>query len=66
MLRDRLKGTLEISQGSYVNSILQRHGFVDSRSVSTPVTEKPLDLKVGTLRDASNEKLYQEFVGSLM
>ena len=44
--RDRLKGTLDISQRKYVNAILQRYGFVDSRSVSTPGTGKPLDLKV--------------------
>ena len=31
--RDRLKGTLDMNQGNYVNAILQRHGFVDSRSV---------------------------------
>ena len=34
--RDRLKGTLGINQGNYVKAILQRFGFVDSRSVSTP------------------------------
>ena len=26
--RDRLKGTLDINQGNYVNAILQRYGFV--------------------------------------
>ena len=31
--RDRLKGTLDINQGNYVKAILQRFGFVDSRSV---------------------------------
>ena len=36
--RDRLKGTLDINQGNYVKAILQRYGFVDSRSVSTPGT----------------------------
>ena len=33
--RDLLKGTLDINQGNYVKAILQRYGFVDSRSVST-------------------------------
>ena len=42
--RDRLKGTLDINEGSYVNAILQRYGFVDSRSVNTPATGKSLDL----------------------
>ena len=42
--RDRLKGTLNLNQGNYVDAILQRYGFVDSRSVSTPGTGKPLDL----------------------
>ena len=42
--RDRLKGTLDINQGHYVKEILQRYGFVDSRSGSTPGTGKPLDL----------------------
>ena len=44
--RDRLKGTLDINQGNHVKAILQRHEFVDSRSVSTPGTGKPLDLKL--------------------
>ena len=52
--RVRLKGTLNINQENYVNEILQRYGFVDSRSVSTPGTGKPLDLKLGTLLDDSN------------
>ena len=64
--RDRVKGTLDINQGNYVNAILQRYGFVDSRSVSTPGTGKPLDLKLGTLLDDSNKQLYQEIVGSLI
>ena len=38
---DRLKVTLDINQGNYVKAILQRSGFVDSRSVSTPGTGKP-------------------------
>ena len=42
--RDRLKGTLGINQGNYVKAILQRFGFVDSRSVSTPGTGNPLNL----------------------
>ena len=49
--RDRLKGTLHINRGNYVKAILQRFGFVDSRSVSTPGTGKPLDLKLGPLLD---------------
>ena len=44
--RDRLKGTLDIDQGNYVKAILQRYGFVDSRSASTPGTGKPLDLQL--------------------
>ena len=57
--RDRLKGTLE---GNYVNTILQRYGFVDSKSVRPPGTGKPLDLKLGTLLDDSNKQVYQEIV----
>ncbi|CAN0525830.1 unnamed protein product [Laminaria digitata] len=57
--RDRLKGTLDINQGNYVNAILQRYDFVDRRSVSTPGTGKPLDLKVGTLLDDVIKQLYQ-------
>ena len=64
--RDRLKGALDINQGNYANEILQRYGFVDSRSVSTPGTGKPLDLKLGTLLDHGNKQLNQEFVGSLI
>ena len=52
MSRDRLNGTLDINQGNYVKAILQRFGFVDSRSVSTPGTGKALHLKLGTLLDA--------------
>ena len=63
---DRLKVTLDINQGNYVNAILRRYGFVHSRSVSTPGTGKPLDLKLGTLLDDSNKQLYQEIVGSLI
>ena len=43
---DRLKGTLDINQGKYVKAILQGFGFVDRRSLSTPGTGKPLDLKL--------------------
>ena len=39
--RDRLKGTLDINQGNNVQATLQRYGFVDSRSVSTPGAGKP-------------------------
>ena len=38
---------------------------VDSRSVSTPGTGKPLDLKLGILLDDGNKQLYQEIVGNL-
>ena len=58
--RDRLKGTLDINEGNYAIAILQRFGFVDSRSVSTSGTGKPLDLKLGTLVDDGNKQLYQE------
>ena len=61
--RDRLKVTLDINQGSYVNAILHRYGFVASRSVSTPSTAEPLDLKTGTMQDESNKQLYQEVWG---
>ena len=64
--RDRQKGTLDINQGSYVNAILQRYGFVGSRSVSTSGTGKSPDLKIGTMLDDSNKQLYQEIVGSLI
>ena len=64
--RDRLKGTLDINQGNYIKAILQRFGFVDSRSVSTQFTGNPLDLKLGTLLDDGNKQLYQEIVGSLI
>ena len=66
MSRDRLKGTLDINQGNYIKAILQQFGFVDSRSVSTPGTGKPLDLKLGTRLDDSNKQLYQEIVGGLI
>ena len=52
MSPDRLK---DINQGNYVNAILRRYGFVDSRSVSTPGIGKPLELKVGTLLDDVNK-----------
>ena len=52
--RDRLKGTLDINQGSYVNTTLQRYS-VDSRSVSTSGTGKPLDV--------NSKQLYQRIVG---
>ena len=57
--RDRLKSTLDINQGNYVNAILQ-FGFVDSRSVCT------LGLELGTVLDDSNKQLFQEIVGSLV
>ena len=63
--RDRLKGALDINQGNLVKTILQRFGFVDSRSVSTPGNGKPPDLKLGILLDDGNKQLYQEIVGSL-
>ena len=57
VFRDRLKGSLDINQGNYAKEILQRYGFVDRRSVSTPGTGKPLDLKLGTLLDGGNKQL---------
>ena len=66
LFRDLLKRTLDINQRNCVNAILQRYGFVDSRSVSTSGTGNPLDLKRGTLLDDSNKQLYQEIVGSLI
>ena len=63
--RDRLKGTLDFDQGNY-KAILQRYGFVDSRSVSTSGTGKPLDLKLETLLDDGNKQLYQVIVRSLI
>ena len=50
----------------YKRQILHRYGFVGSRSVSTPSTGKPLDLKLGNLLDDSNKQLYQEIVGSFI
>ena len=44
VFHDRLKGTLDINQSIYVNACLQRYGFVDSRSVTTPGPGKKLDL----------------------
>ena len=64
--RDRLKGTLDINQGNYVKAIMQRFGFVDSRSVSTPDTGKRLDLKLGTLLDDGKKQRYQEIAESLI
>ena len=66
MSRDHLKGTLDINQGNYVNAVLQRYEIVDSRSVSTPGTENPLDLKLGTLLDDSNKQLHRENVGNFI
>ena len=64
--RDRLKVTLDINQENNVKAILQRYGLVDSRSVSTPGTGKPLDLKLGTLLDYGNKLRYQEIVRSII
>ena len=66
LFRDLLKRTLDINQRNCVNAILQRYGFVDSRSVRTPATGKPLTLKLGTLLDDSNKQLYQAICGSLI
>ena len=60
--RDRLEGTLYINQANHVKAILQRCGFVDSRSLSTSGTGKPLDLKLETLLDDGNKQLYQVIV----
>ena len=60
--RDRLEGTLDINRGNYIKAVLQRCGLIDSRSVCTDGTGKPLDLKFGTLLDDSNKQLYQEIV----
>ena len=53
--RDGLKDALDANQGNYVNTILHLHGCVDSKSVSTPGTAKPLDLVLGTLLDDSSK-----------
>ena len=50
----------------YKRQILHRHGFVNSRSASTPGAGKPLHLKLGTLLNDGNKQLCQEFVGSLI
>ena len=59
-VRDRLKCTLDINPGNYVNAILRRYGLVNSRSVSTPGTGKPLDLKLGPLQQAAMPRNYEK------
>ena len=66
MSRDRLKGTLDINQGNYVRAILQRYGVVDSRSVRTPGTGKPLGLKLRHMLGDKHKQLDHEIVGSLI
>jgi len=58
--------TVTISQRSYLESILERFGFEESRSVSTP-QEKGFNLFPSSPEEPRcNKQCYQEAVGSLM
>lgn len=64
--RDRVVGTLNISQVNCSRTILEIFGFSDCKSVNTPGMRKPLELGVGLLLDQENKALFQEIVGSLI
>ena len=66
--RNYEEGTLAISQGRYVATILERFGMKDANPVSTPgygteiSTEQPQDQLLGT----TERKLYQSITGSIL
>ncbi|THH33390.1 hypothetical protein EUX98_g798 [Antrodiella citrinella] len=62
--RDRATQTLQLSQHQYIESILERHGMADCRSVSTPMAP---NLKLPKLTEAEiDPKPYQSALGSVM
>lgn len=64
IIRDRDKGTIELSQTRYVESILDRFGMQDGRSVSTPIET---NLKLTKLTEPEIEaRAYQSALGALM
>ena len=64
--RQRSRRTVTISQRSYLESILERFGFEESRSVSTP-QEKGFNLFPSASEDARrNQQRYHEAIGFLM
>ena len=66
--RDYEQGTLAISQGRYVETILERFGMQDAKPVSTPGYGPELsnDLPPDLLLGPANKKLYQSITGSVL
>jgi transposase InsO family protein len=65
----RSKGAIQVSQGQYVKTLLQRFGMEECKAVSTPMEKgKMLGKETGVIIDDDdpNKVLYQEIVGSLL
>lgn len=65
--RNRVKKTITISQGAYINKVLDRFGMSDCKPVSTPMVSGTQLHKEEILKASpKNLALYQSMVGSLM
>lgn len=65
--RDRLAGTLTISQGAYTEDVLQRFGMMDCNSISTPMeVGRHLEESAAVPLNPARAKSYQSAVGALM
>ena len=66
--RDYEEGTLAISQGPYVSTILERFGMQEANPVSTPGygAELSMDQPEDQLLGTADKKLFQQITGSLL
>ena len=67
MTIERTKTSYKIHQGTYIDSLLSKHGMTDSYNASTPIeTNAKLDIKSGDIDTLVDQKSYLAIVGSLM
>jgi len=67
VIRDRLQGTLALSQENYLRTIVHRFGMSeDTKITSTPLVTGTKLIKATEQDELVYQKMYQSMVGSLM
>ena len=64
--QDRKRGTIWIGQPAFAESILEKHGMSEAKSVKTPVSKNVKLLKATKESEIVDQTLYQSAVGSLL
>ena len=66
VIHNHKKGTVWIGQPTFTETILQKHGMGEAKSVKTPVSVNSKLLKSSEESETFNQNLYQSAVGSLL